>query len=76
LPKGVSKVERELAGASSEEAFKIWNKQGPIANFTIFVSMSTPIQRDRPCLKAARGVDFRSIDFSWMEEFGGIPLRQ
>ena len=37
--KGVSKVERELAGASSEEAFKIWNKQGPIANFTIFVSM-------------------------------------
>jgi hypothetical protein len=33
IGKGVSKFERQLAGASDEEVFEIWNSQGPIANW-------------------------------------------
>jgi hypothetical protein len=74
--KGVNKVERELAGASSEEAFKIWNKQGPIGklhNICVYVNTNSTRQT---VFKGSQGMNFRSIDFSWMEEFGGIPLRQ
>jgi hypothetical protein len=45
--KGVSKVERELAGASSEECFKIWNKQGPIGklhNICIYINTNSTRQ--------------------------------
>jgi len=38
--KGVSKLQREIAGASDDEAFKIWNKKGPIGkahNITTYI---------------------------------------
>jgi hypothetical protein len=42
--KGVSKVERELAGATGEAAFRIWNKQGPIGrlhNICVYVNTNS-----------------------------------
>lgn len=41
LGKGVSKLERKLAGASYEEAFRIWNSTGPIGklhNICVYVN--------------------------------------
>jgi hypothetical protein len=59
LPKGVSKVERELAGASSEEAFKIWNKQGPIGklhNICVYVNTNSTRQT---VFKGCQGGEFQ-----------------
>ena len=57
--KGVSKVERELAGASSEEAFKIWNKQGPIGklhNICVYVNTNSTRQT---VFKGCQGGEFQ-----------------
>ena len=41
--KGVSKLQRQIAGASDDEAFKIWNKNGPIGkahNLTVYIGQT------------------------------------
>jgi|SRR5579871_587557 len=51
--KGVSKLERQLAGASFDEAFKIWNSKGPIGklhNICVYVNQnSTRMEMFKDC---------------------------
>jgi hypothetical protein len=57
--KGVSKVERELAGAPSEEAFKIWNSRGPIGklhNICVYVNLNSTRQE---VFREFQGGEFR-----------------
>lgn len=47
IGKGVSKLERKLAGASYDEAFKIWNSKGPIGklhNICVYINFSSKRQ--------------------------------
>jgi hypothetical protein len=53
--KGVSKFERQLAGASDKELFKIWNSQGPIGklhNICVYVNVNSTRQT---AFKACQG---------------------
>lgn len=46
--KGVSKFERQLAGASDDEAFKIWNSRGPIGklhNICVYINRNSARQQ-------------------------------
>jgi hypothetical protein len=57
--KGVSKVEWELAGASSEEAFKIWNSRGPIGklhDICVYVNLHSTRQE---VFRECQGGEFR-----------------
>lgn len=61
--KGVSKVERQLAGASDEETFKIWNSHGPIGklhNICVYVNVNSTRQTAfKACQGPAGGEDVK-----------------
>jgi hypothetical protein len=61
--KGVSKFERQLAGASDEALFEIWNSQGPIGklhNICVYVNVNSTRQAAfRACQGPTRGEDIK-----------------
>jgi hypothetical protein len=74
----LGKASTRLSGSwlvpQAKKPSKFGTNKARLANFTIFVVNTNSTRQT--VFKGSQGMNFRSIDFSWMEEFGGIPLRQ